>query len=474
MVTIPATLNENLVKYQQTHLLRFWEELNEQEQTQLVAQLEEINWPHLDSLIKEYILGNKKVELDLSKAQPAPYYPLTPSAENQEFYAKCKARGEELLKAGKVAGFTVAGGQGTRLGFDAPKGTFPISPILNKSLFQLFAEGVARNQDKYNCTIPWYVMTSPINDADTRKFFVDNNYFGLDPQNVYFFPQGTMPAIDTEGKLLLADKASLALSPNGHGGALLAMKTSGALQNMTDRGIEFISYWQVDNATVYVIDPLYIGMHDLTGSEMSCRSLTKTGPFEKLGNFSMIDNRLNIIEYSDMPNDMAESRDADGNLCYRAGSPAVHLISKSFIEKLTQSGTLDLPAHRADKKVPYINEQGEKVAPEAPNAVKLEMFIFDALPLATKTLILEMSREEQFAPVKNQTGVDSVESSRELIMERGAAWLEAAGFEIPRTAEGKLDCRIEVSPRRYVTVEDVVEAKATLSAPVRGQDNLYN
>jgi UDP-N-acetylglucosamine/UDP-N-acetylgalactosamine diphosphorylase len=470
--TIPAALSATLQTYGQEHLLRFWPELSDASRQQLLGQLQEIDWANLDQLIKEYVLGAKKLETDLSTATPAPYYPLVPSAADRDFYLRARQHGEGLLKAGKVAGFTVAGGQGTRLGFDAPKGTFPIGPISGKSLFQIFAEGLARAQEKYHAVIPWYIMTSPINDAATRAFFQENQFFGLDSRNVRFFPQGTMPAIGLDGKLLLGAKDSLALSPNGHGGALLAMRTSGALADMRQRGVEHISYWQVDNATVYVIDPLYLGMHDLKGSEMSCRSLTKTGPFEKLGNFTIINGRLEIIEYSDMPNAMAEALCPDGQLCYRAGSPAVHAIRRDFVEKLTGGG-LSLPAHRADKKIPYVDAAGAVVTPDKPNGIKLEMFIFDALPLAELTLILEMSRTEQIAPVKNATGIDSVESSRDLIMERSATWLEAAGIQVPRKEDGSLDCRVELSPRRYLFTEDVAAAKSTLVPPKRGESKYY-
>lgn len=471
-IEIPATLKQTLARYGQDHLLAFWPELSEASRRQLLAQLQEVDWPYLDELVRQYVLGNKKFEMDFSAVTPAPYYSLVPSAADVPLYARAKAEGEALLRAGKVAGFTVAGGQGTRLGFDAPKGTFPIGPISGKSLFQIFAEGLARAQEKYGCTIPWYIMTSPINDAPTREFFAANRFFGLDPNHVSFFPQGTMPAVGLDGKLLLGAKDSLALSPNGHGGALLAMRTSGALADMKRRGVEQISYWQVDNATVYVVDPLYIGMHALAGAEMSCRALVKTGPFEKLGNFGLVDGRLTIIEYSDMPNAMAEARDAAGQLLYRAGSPAVHMISRTFVETLTEGG-LHLPAHRADKKIPCIGAGGAAVSPDKPNGVKLEMFIFDALPLAKKTLILEMSREEQFAPVKNATGVDSVDSSRALLMERGAAWLESAGIPVPRRADGTLDCRIELSPRLYLAADDVAAARSGIIPPVRGQDNYY-
>ncbi len=456
-------LHDRLSKFGQEHLLNFFDELNREEQNVLTAQINEINWNEIDRLIKEYVLMKPAIKIPADLA-PAPFFPLNPKNNEQRvLYKKALEKAKNLLSSSKVAPFTVAGGQGTRLGFDGPKGTFPITPIQRKSLFQYFAERIMRASKKYSATIPWYIMTSDMNHNETVTFFEIHNYFGLNKADVMFFRQGTMPAIGKDGKILLEKKNALALSPNGHGGSLLGLRKSGALNDMTKRGVEYISYFQVDNPLVPIIDLLFIGLHAITESEMSAIMLSKTGPFEKLGNFCVSGNRTMIIEYSDMPSSLAEKRNNDGSLAFIAGSPAIHIISKSFVERLTKDDSISLPWHRADKKVPFVNEKGIRIEPEKENAVKLESFIFDALPIANKTMILESHREKQFAPTKNKTGVDSVESCREMLIERDAQWLEKyADVRIPRKADGKADCLVELSPVVFFDEEDVAFCKEKL------------
>ena len=440
----------------QEQLLRFWNELSDAEREELAAQIEAIDFSVMANLIREYVLNKPKTEIpdDLG---PAPYFPLVPrDAEQAALYKRAIERGVELLKAGKVSCLTVAGGQGTRLGFDGPKGTYPIGPVTGRPLFRYFAESIRRAGEKFGRPLTWYIMTSLLNREATEKFFLENNFFGLKPEQVFFFTQGTMPACGYDGKLLLATKSSLSLSPDGHGGTLLALRRSGALDRMAKERVDYLSYFQVDNPLVPVVSPLFLGLHDLENSEMSAIMLAKTGPFEKLGNFCVTKGRLEIIEYSDLPAELAESRNPDGSLRFIAGSPAIHMISRSFIEHLTAGGSLKLPWHRADKKVPYVDEQGNPVKPESPNAVKLESFIFDAMPLAKRTMVLEGERRSIFAPTKNPTGVDSVESCREMLIDRDARRLEAAGVKIPRTADGKVDAKIELSPLAVFDDEDAV------------------
>lgn len=458
-------LYDKLSKFGQEHLLKFWNDLNQQEKAVLTNQINEINWNEIDGLIKEYVLKKPVIKIPDDLA-PAPFFSLeAKTKEQKELYKKSIDKAKSLLSSSKIAAFTVAGGQGTRLGFNGPKGTYPITPLKGKSLFQYFAERIKRASEKYSATIPWYIMTSDMNHSDTVDFFESHQYFGLRKSNVMFFKQGTMPAIGTNGKILLDSKSSLALSPNGHGGSLLGLRKSGALNDMTKRGIEYISYFQVDNPLVPIIDLLFIGLHANTESEMSAIMLSKTGPFEKLGNFCVSGGRTMIIEYSDMPSALAEKRNKDGSLAFIAGSPAIHIISRSFVERLTKNDSISLPWHRADKKVPFVNENGMRIEPDKENAVKLESFIFDALPIANKTMILEARRENQFAPTKNKIGVDSVESCREKLVERDADWLEKyADMKIPRKANGKVDCIVELSPAVYFDEEDVASNKAKIRA----------
>ena len=458
----------------QQHLLSFWDGLDSQEQQRLLAQLQRIDWEAMDEWITTKVLREAEDEIP-QDLEPAPYYPLVPVGnEQQALYQEARQTGHDLLAAGKVAAFTVAGGQGTRLGYDGPKGTFPVSPVCGKSLFRLFAEGLARAQEKYESIIPWFIMTSPMNDAQTRAFFAAHDCFGLLPDQVMFMPQGVMPAIGRDGKLLLGAPDSLALSPNGHGGSLLALRDSGALTAMRERGIEHITYWQVDNPLVRPFDPLFLGLHAATQADMSCRSLTKTDSFEKLGNFCISGGKVVIIEYSDMPPQLAKSQDAFGRLLFRAGSPAIHILKRDFVDRITAGRKLQLPLHRALKKVPYVEAQGQRVCPTENNAVKLEMFIFDALPLAEKVLILEADRHEQFGPLKNAAGSDSVATCQQLMVARAARWLEQAGVRVPTRPDGTPDCVIELSSRRYLDPEDVKENAANLSAPAPGAQEYYD
>jgi UDP-N-acetylglucosamine/UDP-N-acetylgalactosamine diphosphorylase len=466
-------LLETLKEHGQTHLIKYWEELNSSQQAELENQLNEINWDVLPQLIKEYVFNKPLADVP-HDLLPAPYFPLQPTDSSQEaLYKKAVTAGKELLHQGKVAALTVAGGQGTRLGFDGPKGTYPITPIKQKTLFQYFAESIYRAAEKFGSPIPWYIMTSKLNNDATVAFFKENNYFGLNPDFVTFFIQGTMPAIGLDGKLLLNSRQSLATAPNGHGGTILALRTSGALESMKQHGVEYISYFQVDNPLVSTVDPLFLGLHHLEESEMSARMLPKTNPYEKLGNFCIANNKLEIIEYSDMPSDLAEATDDNGKLKFIAGSPAIHIISCNFVERLTENNRLNLPWHRADKKVPFIDDNAVLQSPEEPNAVKLETFIFDALPLASKTMVFEACREDEFAPTKNKTGIDSAESCRQMLIDRDAKWLEAAGIPVPKTVDSSIDCVVELSPKTFFDSADVIEAKANLTPPQQNERMYY-
>lgn len=444
----------------QEHILQFWDELSKDQKKQLETQIREIDWPTVTQWALDAI-KDEATSIPFDKLKPAPYYPLVPETNKDiEFYDKARKKGVQLLKDGKVAAFTVAGGQGTRLGYDGPKGTFKVSPAKNKSLFQIFAESIICNQNKYGCKIKWYIMTSKINDVQTREFFAENNYFGLDEKQVKLFTQATLPAFGLDGKALLEAKDSLALSPNGHGGSFEALKASGALDDMIKNNITHLSYWQVDNPLIMVMDPLFIGMHHLTESDMSSRALIKRDYAEKLGHFCILDNKLIIVEYSDMPEALAKQTDCSGRLAFRAGSPAMHVLKTAFIERMT-SGKLDFKPHKALKKVPHIDGNANQIDPQQPNAIKLEFFLFDALPLANNPLILEADRDEQFAPVKNKTGQDSPQSCQEALLNRAKKWLEEAGIKLPENTS------VELSTKSFVEKQDVIDrAKAKTLPPL--------
>lgn len=470
-----SSLPEKLKARGQARLAAALASLQGDSRGKLERQITDIDWDELESLTKDYVFAKPLAQVP-SGLSPAPYFPLTPKDSAQaELYKKAHAEGVRLISSGKVAALTVAGGQGTRLGYDGPKGTFPITPVRKKTLFQYFAESIARCSEKYSAKVHWFIMTSELNDSQTREFFEANSFFGLEKGDVTFFTQGTMPAIAYDGSLLRSASDSLALAPNGHGGTLLALKKSGCLDKMRSLGVDYISYFQVDNPLVPVADPLFIGLHHVERSEMSCRMLPKTNPYEKLGNFCVANGRLQIIEYSDMPADLAERRRPDGSLDFIAGSPAIHIVSRDFVERLTKDGRLNMPWHRADKKVAFIDESGKSVSPDKSNAVKLESFIFDALPLAERTMVLEGRREEIFAPTKNPTGVDSVESCRAMLVVRDSRRLDLAGLKVPRKPDGSPDCVAELSPRRVIDDDDAVSfvKKGSFKAPKPGTQEYY-
>jgi len=453
-----ANAKSTLDDHGQTHLLTFYDHIDEAGKDQLLSQIESINWDQIDRLIDKYVNDKPTFELP-DDLEPAPFYPAEPTDDLKSKYADAKQLGERMLREGKVAAFVVAGGSGTRLGWGGPKGTFPASPIEAKPLFQIFAEAIIKAQLKYETEIPWYVMTSPANDAPTRSFFADNNHFGLKPENVVFFAQGTMPAIGYDGKVLLNDTDSIALSADGHGGSLRALKKSGALDDMDQRGVERISYFQVDNPTVKIIDPLFLGLHAMDESQMSSKMVAKTYGKEKLGNFCLINGKMTIVEYSDLPDELAEERLDNGQLRFLAGSPAIHVIDAAFVRQLNEGGDLQLPYHRADKKVAHVNlEEGRLHEPDQPNAVKLEQFVFDALPLTRHSIVLETTREQEMAFIKNAEGESSPATSKRLQSDRACRWLEQAGVDVPKNADGSYNCTVELSHLTAIAPEDLEDA----------------
>ncbi len=442
-----------LKKHNQDQILAFWNKLNSEQKGRLIEQIDQIDLSKIDDWVENFVKKSPSALID-TDFEPVTCYQCKPnSTEQQGKYAKATELGKKLISQGKVAAFVVAGGQGTRLGFDGPKGNFPISPIRKKTLFQIFAEDILATELKYKTSCPWYIMTSPLNHEQTVEIFRSNNYYGLEKDNIFIFQQGTLPNFSMEGKILLAEKDEIACSPDGHGGCIRALYKSGALEDMKNRGIEYISYWQVDNPLINIFDPLFIGLHALDQAEMSSKALKKTSPNEKIGNFCLVDGKVNIIEYSDLSDELALKRNPDNSLAFELGSIAIHIINRGFLEKFA-SKSVSLPLHRAVKTIPHIDQNGKKIESKG---IKLESFIFDAIPLASNSIVFETIRSEEFAPVKNATGVDSAESTHQMMIDRAAAWLEYAGVEVPRKTDGSVDCTIEISPLFALEKDDLKE-----------------
>ena len=441
-----TSIRQMLDTHGQSHLLDFDDELTPPQRAALLEQIAGLDLPHLQELIATHVRPQPSGNL-AGRIEPARTVGARPTdAAGIAEHKAATARGLELIAAGKVAAFVVAGGQGTRLGYEAPKGCLEATAVTRKPLFQVFAEQILAASRRAGRPIAWYVMTSPNNDVPTRAFFRQHRHFGLDPKDVFFLLQGTLPAFDQHGRILLASKGELALNPNGHGGSLPALRDSGALDDMARRGAEFISYFQVDNPLARCIDPLFIGLHDLRKAQMSAKCLPKRDPMERLGNLCLVDGKVTVIEYSDMPEELARATNEQGRLRFSAGSIAIHVLSRSFVERLTGEGKCRLPYHRAIKKAPYVDDSGRLIKPEEPNAIKLEMFVFDALPLASNTVILETLRSEEFSPIKQASGEDSLTTSLHDQVRRAAAWLEQAGISVPRDASGQVAAAIEISP----------------------------
>jgi UDP-N-acetylglucosamine/UDP-N-acetylgalactosamine diphosphorylase len=360
-----------------------------------------------------------------------------------------RERGEEALRAGKVAAILVAGGQGTRLGCDLPKGMFPIGPISHKSLFQWFAEQLLARSRRYGVQIPYAIMTSDATHDHTMQFWEQNRFFGLRARDVRFFSQGNMPAVDAAtGQALLAGPGQLALSPDGHGGLLAALDRNRLLHEFAERGIETLFYHQVDNPTTIVCDPAFLGWHLLEQADVSTKVVAKRSPDEKMGVAVTVDGVTQIIEYSDLPAEVAAQVDERGNLRIWAGSTAMHVFQRAFFERLLQDEAA-LPFHTARKAVPYWTPNEDVVAPSEPNALKFERFIFDVLPRAQRALIVEADRAAEFNPVKNKDGADSPETARAALMALHRRWLREAGAQIGDNVP------VEISPLVALEATDV-------------------
>jgi UDP-N-acetylglucosamine/UDP-N-acetylgalactosamine diphosphorylase len=370
--------------------------------------------------------------------EPAPYVTL----ERSKSDAEARALGEELVRAGKTAFLTVAGGQGSRLGFDGPKGMFPASPIRRLSLFAILAEKLLAARRWYGADIPWLIMTSPANRLATEEYFEGEKFFGLGQESVRFFSQAILPALFPDGRLVMAADGGLFLSPNGHGGVIEALRREGLLEQMSARGVEELFHFQVDNPLVTVPDPVFLGFHRREGAEVSSKVLRKSSPEEKLGVIATVDGRPSVIEYSDLDDGRKRARDAAGGLLFAQGSIAIHIFNVDFLAR----SEIRLPYHLARKSVQALNPTPRGTDIGEREAIKMETFVFDAIPLARRVVFFEVERAEEFAPLKNREGVDSVETCARGQIEKAARWLEACGVEVPRSPDGAPGHAIEISP----------------------------
>jgi UDP-N-acetylglucosamine/UDP-N-acetylgalactosamine diphosphorylase len=472
-----ATTHPLIEKYQragQGQVFAFFDALTPDQQKHLLDEATEIDLAEIDRLTRTLLAKGGAPAVNLAGLAPAPFEKRPEHGGDAASWAQAKAAGEEALRGGKVAAFTVAGGQGTRLGYDGPKGTFRVTPVKQKPLFQVFAEKIRAAGIRYGKPIHWFIMTSHANHAATESFFAEHRYFGLDRARVHFFRQGRMPAVGFDGKILLESKSSIALSPDGHGGSLRALERSGSLDLMRREGVDTLSYFQVDNPLVRSIDPSFIGWHRVRGSEMSSKMVPKAYAEEKVGHFCVQGGKLVVVEYSDLPMAMQHEVDGDGELRYLAGSIAIHILDREFVRRIAAGGAdAALPFHRADKKIPVVDAAGQTVKPDKPNGVKFEMFVFDALPFAHNPVVIETLRANDFSPVKNAEGVDSPRTCRDDQLRQFARWLTANGAAVRTDGTGLPNVALEVSPLFGYDEDSFADGWRKLSSKPSITDGLY-
>ncbi len=449
----------------QEHLLGFWEQLRPAGRESLARQIEDIDFGLIRRLHSQRQDQSNFRELALRTAPP-PAFRLDAS-QNRFSPEDARSRGRQALAAGQVGVILVAGGQGTRLGFDHPKGMYPIGPVSGRTLFQVHLEKQLATARRFGVRIPLYLMTSPATHDETVEFLAAHDRFGLDADDVHVFCQGTMPAVDAAtGQVLLESPDHIALSPNGHGGMLAAFASSGAMADARRRGIRQLFYFQVDNPLVDIAGAEYIGYHVLSDSEMTTQVIAKRDPLEKVGNVVSVDGRLMVIEYSDLPDDIARITNADGSLKIWAGSIAVHVFDLDFLARIagqldSQSGAL--PFHFANKKVACVDSSGSRIEPQKPNAIKFERFIFDLMPAARNAIVVEVDPASAFAPLKNASGaaIDTPESVKAQMVALHRQWLEAADAEVA-------DVEVEISPFFALDAEQLrgrLRAGTKIAAP---------
>jgi len=399
-------IRKTLRKYSQEHLLNGYERLDEVKQKQLLGQIESTDFELINSL---YINTKKELKPHDDTISPIEYLD---KEKLNGFYRSFQETGEKAIRAGKLAAVTMAGGQGTRLGHKGPKGTFDIGLESHKSLFELLSDSLKEQGRKYDVTIPWFIMTSEENNKDTVEFFAKHRNFGYEKdKNLFFFKQGELPMVDTEGKILIGEDGLIKSAADGHGGIYESLVKNGMTQKMRELGVEWLFIGGVDNCLVKMVDPLLMGIAIQKQVTAAAKSVVKANPQEKVGVFCKKNGKPSVVEYTEIPEEMAQATDERGELIYGESHILCNLFNIDAVERM---GSKPLPYHSAFKKATYIDKDGNKVVPDGPNAYKFEAFLFDAFGELDDMAILRVKREEEFAPVKNAVGVDSPETAREL------------------------------------------------------------
>ena len=398
---------EILKKFNQEHIIDWMNKLNDEEKSKLVNQVVNLNIEQVidlyNNLSKTFEIGDKKIEkisaIDIEKLP-------------KEDFDSYKNSGIDIIKSGKYAVVTMAGGQGTRLGHKGPKGTFKVRVKTgDKYLFQIIVESLQKANERYEVVIPWYLMTSEENNDQTLAFLEEHNYFGYPKDKVKLFKQGKAPLITREGKLLIGKDKLIKEASDGNGSIYKSLKVDGMLDDMKANGVQWVFVGGVDNILLKIVDPLLVGVTVAQENQIASKSVIKTNPRERAGVFCKIDGKPGIIEYSELPEEMVEEVDENGDLVFGDVNILSHLYSIEALEKMADKV---MPYHIAEKKSDYLDENGNLVEPEDKNVYKFESFIFDAFANFDDISILRVKREEEFAPIKNKEGNDSPKTAIDL------------------------------------------------------------
>lgn len=400
-----SALNK-LKRYNQEQLLDRYKYLTDEKKKVIINQIKNIDFDQIEEL---YSNREKKVDKEENQITNIEY--VDKSKLSKVEYKKYYELGKKEIEDGKYAVVTMAGGQGTRLGYVAPKGTFKIGGGIDKSLFEALSDTIKEAREKFKVSIPWYIMTSRENNNATEKFFEKNDFFGLPYEDVKFFKQGELPMVNINGKLLLDETGIIKLAADGHGGVFESLYKNGYLEDMKARGIEWIFISGVDNVLAGLVDPIALGLSIDRGTLATGKSVVKRSPSERVGVFCKKNNRPYVIEYTEITDRMANERDANGELIYGESHILTNLFNIKALENISNN---KLPYHSAFKKVKYMDKNGEIVKPEEPNGYKFESFIFDAFETLDDMSILRVKREDEFAPLKNADGEDSPNTATEL------------------------------------------------------------
>lgn len=398
---------DKLANYGQQHVLQYYEELSRQEQEQLLLQIEQTDFDVL-SLCKKKETLNPRGEITPIGVMQLPEI----EAKREEY----TTTGLEAIRAGKVGAVLLAGGMGTRLGSDAPKGVYNIGLTKEVFIFQRLIENLLEVVNQAGAWIPLYVMTSDKNHETTVAFFKEKEYFGYNADYVTFFMQDMAPASDYDGKVYMEAKHKISTSPNGNGGWFLSMMKWGVVDKIREAGVEWLNVFAVDNVLQRIADPCFVGAVIATDSAVGAKVVKKNAPDEKVGAMCLEDGKPSIVEYYDMTEELMAAKDENGEPAYNFGVILNYLFREKDLEEIAAR---KLPLHIVEKKIPYLDEKGELVKPESPNGYKFEQLVLDMIHELDSCLPYEVVRNKEFAPIKNKTGVDSVESARKLCEENG-------------------------------------------------------